>query len=43
MKPTATATERLNPSHHISHNPPTRANGSESITIMVSVIERKLR
>src|SRR6266540_5258860 len=37
MKPTATATERLNPSHHISQKPPTIANGTESMTISVSV------
>jgi hypothetical protein len=39
MKPTAAATQRSNPSHHISQSPPTRANGSESITIIVSVID----
>ena len=33
MKPTATATERLKPSHHISQKPPTSANGTESMTI----------
>ena len=43
MKPTATATDRLKPSHHISQRPPTSANGSDSITIMVSAIERKFR
>ena len=43
MKPTATATDRLKPSHHISQSPPTSANGSDSITIIVSVIERKFR
>ena len=40
---TATATLRLKPSHHISHRPPTRAKGSESMTMSVSVILRKLR
>ena len=34
--------ERLKPSRHISQSP-TRAKGSDSITIMVSAIERKLR
>jgi len=43
MKPTATATDRLNPSHHISQRPPTSANGSDSMTIIVSAIDRKLR
>ncbi len=43
MKPTMTATERLKPSHHISQIPPTRAKGSESMTIIVSVMVRKLR
>ena len=43
MKPTATATDMLKPSHHISHRPPTSANGSDSITISVSVRRRKLR
>ena len=33
MNPTATATERLKPSHHMSQNPPTRANGTDSMTI----------
>ena len=37
MKPTATATDMLKPSHHISQRPPTSANGSDSITISVSV------
>ena len=43
MKPTATATDRLKPSHHSSHSPPTSANGSDSMTISVSVSVRKLR
>ena len=43
MKPTATATDRLKPIHHISHSPPTSANGSDSMTISVSVMRRKLR
>jgi len=43
MKPTATATERLKPSHHSSHRPPTRENGSDNITISVSVIWPKFR
>src|SRR6266704_3108697 len=43
MNPTTTATERLKPSHHISQIPPTSANGSESMTIIVSANERKLR
>ena len=33
MKPTATATDRLNPISHTSHSPPTRAKGSEAMTI----------
>src|SRR5437660_447940 len=36
MKPTATATDMLKPSHHISQRPPTSANGNDSITISVS-------
>jgi hypothetical protein len=43
MKPTATATERLKPSHHINQGPPISANGSDNMTIRVSVIDRKLR
>ena len=35
MKPTATATLRLNPIHQTSHSPPTSANGSDSMTIFV--------
>jgi hypothetical protein len=35
MNPTATATEKLKPSHHSSHTPPTTENGSDSITISV--------
>src|SRR5262249_1011946 len=31
---------RLNPSHQMSQSPPTSANGSESMTIIVSVTER---
>ena len=37
MKPTATATLRLKPSQHISQKPPTSANGTDSMTIRVSV------
>ena len=40
---TETATERLNPSHHISHKPPTSAKGTDNITIRDSVTRRKLR
>src|ERR1700735_3970386 len=40
MNPTATATEKLKPSHHSSHTPPTTENGSDSITISVSVKRR---
>ena len=43
MNPTATATDMLKPSHHSSHIPPTRANGSDSMTMSVSVRRRKLR
>jgi hypothetical protein len=43
MKPTATATDRLKPSHHIIHSPPTSANGSDSITTIVSVMDLKFR
>ena len=43
MKPTATATEKLNPSQYISHNPPTSAKGTESITINVSVSRPKFK
>ncbi len=43
MKPTATATDMLKPSHHISQMPPTSAKGSDSITIRVSLSARKLR
>ena len=43
MKPTATATERLKPSHHISHRPPASANGTDSMTIKVSVTRRKFK
>jgi len=38
-----TATERLKPSCHISQRPPTKANGSDSMTIRVSVSALKLR
>ncbi len=43
MKPTATATDRLNPIAHISHSPPTSENGKDSSTISVSVMRRKFR
>ena len=43
MKPTATATDMLKPSHHISQTPPTSAKGSDSMTISVSVSWRKFR
>jgi hypothetical protein len=43
MNPTATATERLKPSHHSIHRPPTSENGSDSMTINVSGIARKFR
>src|SRR5229473_899691 len=42
MKPTATATDKLNPSHHISHTPPTSEKGTESMMIRVSVTRRIL-
>ena len=35
MNPTATATDRLKPSHHISQKPPANANGTESMTMSV--------
>ena len=43
MKPTATATDMLKPSHHIIQSPPTSAKGRDSITIRVSVKAPKLR
>ncbi len=43
MNPTATATDMLKPIHHSSHTPPTKANGSDSITMSVSVSRRKFR
>ena len=43
MKPTATATEALKPIHHISQMPPTKANGRDSMTIIVSVSALKFR
>ena len=43
MKPTATATDMLKPIHHISQTPPTSENGSESMTMNVSVSRRKFR
>ena len=43
MNPTATATDKLKPSHHKSHSPPTSEKGSDSITIKVSVMARKFR
>ena len=43
MNPMATATLKLYPSSHINHTPPTSENGSESITIALSVMFRKLR
>jgi hypothetical protein len=36
MKPTATAIDRLKPSHHSNHRPPTSEDGSDSTTISVS-------
>ena len=43
INPTATATDKLNPSHHISHRPPTNEKGTESMMIRVSVTRRKFR
>ena len=43
MKPTATATDMLKLIHQSSHTPPTRAKGSDSITMSVSVRRRKFR
>ena len=34
---------QLNPSHHIIQSPPTKANGRESMTIKVSVMDLKFR
>ena len=43
MKPTATATFMLKPIQCISQKPPTSENGSDSMTIIVSVRRRKFR
>jgi hypothetical protein len=43
MKPTATATLMLNCIQAISHTPPTRAKGIDSMTISVSVSRPKFR
>src|SRR3989454_5646850 len=43
MNPTATAMDRLYPSSHMIHTPPTSANGSDSITIAVSATVPKVR
>src|SRR5713226_4581008 len=36
MNPTATATLRLKPMRYMSHSPPVRAKGTESMTMSVS-------
>jgi hypothetical protein len=43
MNPTATSTDALKPSHHISQRPPTNANDYDSMTIRVPVSALKLR
>src|SRR5258707_339227 len=37
INPTATATDKLNPTHHISHTPPTNEKGTESMRIRDTV------